>query len=115
MESIQLTAIKRQVAFLDSIGAIFDIHFDGQEFISKLRPESLRTRAKNLPWAQTDITDRISAMKIGQEINVETPEFTTVARLLCYCSATCCTKFGAGSCVTATAADGKSVNVLRVY
>lgn len=115
METTQITAIKRQVAFLDSIGAIFDIHFDGHEFISKLRPESQQTRAKNLPWRQTDITERISAMQIGQEINIETPEFTTVQRLLCYCSATCCTKFGAGSCVTATATDGKSVNVLRVF
>lgn len=114
MESIQLTAIKRQVAFLDSIGAVFNIEFDGQEFISKYQPKKKEKR-QFLPWAGTGIMEQLNSLKIGQEINIQTPDFTTTQRLISYCSATCCTKFGAGACITATAKDGKSVNVLRVF
>ena len=112
MESIQLTAIKRQVAFLDSIGAVFNIEFDGQRFASSKQKSS---RGARKPWAETGIRERIQGLKVGQEINIPCTEFATVSMMISYCSSACCAAFGSGACICATGSDNKSINVLRVF
>lgn len=112
MESTQLTAIKRQAQFLESIGAVFSIEFDGQRFASS---KTNIKRGARKPWAETGIRERINGLNIGQEINIPCAEFATVSMMISYCSSACCAAFGSGACICATGPDNKSVNVLRVY
>lgn len=110
------TAIKRALALLDNLGAVYLVKIGEESFgtlveAAVLTPKGRRPWKKKNNFAQTGYIDKIKAMKVGDALTLEcAPELRVEFQSAC--SGSCAKAFGPGKCMTQQVNAG--VCVVRV-
>ncbi len=109
--NIYKKAIEQRIEFLNKIGAIFEIEFDGETYKSDRR---FSNKAPRNPWAETGFLPKVKALEIGDSFSVEPPKFSDVGRTQAYLASAACYAFGKGACLTEASTEKNTVTILRV-